>query len=56
MPIEITNKTNVEEVKAFFYNAGAVEVFEKEVETGWWLGRYDKDTMPFEKKEQTVTA
>jgi hypothetical protein len=55
MPIEITDKTNVEEVKAFFQSAGAVEVFEKEAETGWWLGRYDKAKKAFE-KEEIVTA
>ncbi len=56
MPIEITEKTNAEEVKAFLQNAGAVEVFEKEMETGWWLGRYDKTKKAFEKEEEIVTA
>jgi hypothetical protein len=54
MPLEITSKTNVEEVKAFLKNAGAVEVFEKEAETGWWLGRYDKDKKLFEKEAATA--
>jgi hypothetical protein len=56
MPLEVTDKTNVEEVKAFLKNAGAVEVFEKEAETGWWIGRYDKDRKIFEKEEKTVIA
>jgi len=55
MPIEVTDKTNVEEVKTFLHNAGAVEVFEKNAETGWWLGNYAKDRKLFE-EETTVTA
>jgi hypothetical protein len=45
----------VEEVKTFLHNAGAVEVFEKNAETGWWLGNYAKDRKLFE-EETTVTA
>ena len=26
-----------------------LKTFIKEAETGWWLGRYDKDTKPFER-------
>jgi len=33
-----------------------VEVFEKESETGWWLGRYDKEQKLFESKDSTVIA
>jgi hypothetical protein len=54
MPLEVTSKTNIEEVKAFLKNAGAVEVFEKEAETGWWLGRYDKEKKLFEKEAATA--
>lgn len=56
MPIEITDKTNAEEVKTFLQSAGAVEVFEKEAETGWWFGRYDSNKKAFEKEEEIVTA
>lgn len=56
MPIEITDKTNAEEVKTFLQNAGAVEVFEKEMETGWWFGLYGKTKKTVEQEEEIVTA
>jgi len=55
MAIETTEKTNVEDLKAFLTNAGAKEVNVQVAEEGWWFGRYDKDEMPFENK-QTVAA
>ena len=48
MAIEITPKANEADVKSFLQNTGAKETFVKEVETGWWLGRYDRDRKPFE--------
>lgn len=56
MAIEVTDKTNVEEVKTFLQNAAAVEVFEKEAETGWWWGLYGKSKKTFEQEEEIVTA
>ncbi|MBN8836791.1 MAG: DUF3341 domain-containing protein [Sphingobacteriia bacterium] len=50
MPIECTSKTNIDDLQAFLKNAGAVEVNVQVAEDGWWLGRYDKDEMPFENK------
>jgi Protein of unknown function (DUF3341) len=49
MAIELTPKTNEADLTSFLQNAGAKETFIKEAETGWWLGRYDKDTKPFER-------
>ena len=43
MAIECTAKTNVEDLKGFLTNSGAVEVSVQEAEPGWWFGRYDKD-------------
>lgn len=51
MAIETTEKTNVEDLKAFLANAGAKEVNVQVAEEGWWFGRYDKDEMPFENKQ-----
>jgi hypothetical protein len=51
MALECTAKTNEQEAVAFLNSAGAKEVSVQYRETGWWLGRYDKDTMKFEKKE-----
>ena len=42
MAIECTEKTNDAEVQAFLQNAGAQEINVQQVETGWWIGTYDK--------------
>jgi hypothetical protein len=54
MALEVTGKTNEQEVIAFLNEAGAKDVSVQFRETGWWLGRYDKDTMRFEKKEEAA--
>jgi hypothetical protein len=54
MVIECTDKTNTSDLEAFLKNNGAVEVNTQIAEEGWWLGRYDKEEMPFETK--TVAA
>jgi len=51
MVIEATAKTNEAEVLAFLQTNGAVETNVQEAESGWWLGRYDRDTQPFEVRE-----
>jgi hypothetical protein len=51
MVIECTPKTNEAETMAFLQGIGAKEVNVQAAETGWWLGRYDKDKKPFEHKE-----
>jgi hypothetical protein len=51
MALECTEKTNEQEAIAFLNSAGAKEVVVQYKETGWWLGRYDKDTKRFEKRE-----
>ena len=58
MVIEATAKTNIDEVKGFLNGAGALEVKEEIAEDGWWIGRYDKDEMPFEnlRQDKMVTA
>lgn len=42
MAIECGSNANTEEIKNKMQGMGAVEVYEQEAETGWWLGRYDK--------------
>lgn len=56
MVIECTDKTNETEVSSFLQSLGAQEVNVQHAETGWWLGRYDKDTVPFEPQTETVSA
>lgn len=50
MVIECTAKSNENSVKAFLETAGAKDVHVQEAETGWWLGRYDRNKKPFEHK------
>ena len=54
MVIETTAKTNEAEALGFLQQLGAVETNVQEAETGWWLGRYDKDSLPFEVREANV--
>ena len=43
MAIECTEKTNDAEVEAFLQKAGAKEINIQHAETGWWIGRYDRE-------------
>jgi len=43
MAIECTAKTNEADVINFLENNGAIEINVQQAETGWWLGRYDKE-------------
>lgn len=50
MVIECTPKTNEAEVSGYLQSIGAIEINVQEAETGWWLGRYDRTSEPYEKK------
>jgi hypothetical protein len=54
MVLECTDKTNEGEAISFLQSIGARDVQVQYKETGWWLGRYDKDTKRFEKRTETV--
>ncbi len=54
MAVECTDKTNEQEAIAFLNSIGAKEVTVQYKETGWWLGRYDKETVRFTRKEEAV--
>jgi len=56
MALECTSKTDEAEAVKFLQSVGGQDVQVQYKETGWWLGRYDKDTMRFQKKEQTADA
>ena len=56
MALECTDTTNETEALGFLKSLGASEVQVQYKETGWWLGRYDKERKVFEKEEATVTA
>lgn len=55
MAIECTEKTNEAEVSQFLGNIGAKEVFTRSVETGWWIGRYDRDDRPVTRTVEVVS-
>ncbi|MBO9618013.1 MAG: DUF3341 domain-containing protein [Niabella sp.] len=54
MAVECTDKTNEAEAIAFLENAGAKDVQVQERETGWWFGRYDRESVVFGKKVAAV--
>jgi hypothetical protein len=56
MVIETTAKTNVDDLKGFLASAGSLETYEQVAESGWWLGRYDKDEIPFENSNKEVAV
>ncbi|PSL49550.1 quinol:cytochrome c oxidoreductase membrane protein [Chitinophaga niastensis] len=56
MVIELTEKTNAEEVKSFLASAGAHGINEQKAEAGWWFGRFDKDDEPYLRKVHTANA
>ncbi|TAH00893.1 MAG: DUF3341 domain-containing protein [Sphingobacteriales bacterium] len=59
MTIELTAKSNEVEIINFLNSVGAKEVHVQEAETGWWLGRYDNDSKPFDnmiREEHSATA
>ena len=54
MAIECGDRTNDAEAVSFLQSVGATDVSVQYKETGWWLGRYDKETVL--RKEETVTT
>lgn len=54
MVLECTSKTNEAEAISFMQSMGAKDVKVEYKETGWWLGRYDRDTIRFQKKGEVV--
>jgi len=54
MVLETTAKTNEADVLSYLQKLGAVETNVQEAESGWWLGRYDKESRHLEKKTELV--
>jgi hypothetical protein len=54
MALECTDKTNDSELRNFLQSLGAKDVQVVYKETGWWLGRYDKERKFFEKREEAL--
>ena len=54
MVIECTPKSDEAEISGFFKSLGATDINTQVAETGWWLGRYDRDQKLY--SEETVSA
>ncbi len=54
MVIECTDKTDESEVISFLQGMGAQNVKAEYKETGWWIGRYDKQQKLYESKVEAV--
>lgn len=54
MVIEVTPKNDASEISGFMNSLGATEVNTQIAETGWWLGRYDKEQKLY--ADETVSA
>ena len=50
MVIECNANTNEAEVISYLQSVGATDVATTYKETGWWIGRYDKETRVFNKQ------
>jgi hypothetical protein len=50
MAIECNDKTSEGDVTQFLQSVGGAEVRTQYKETGWWLGRYDRETVVFDKQ------
>jgi hypothetical protein len=55
MAIECTEKTNEAEVQQFLASVGAAEISTQYRETGWWMGRYDKETKLYSEKAEAIS-
>lgn len=54
MVIEVTPKSDATEISGFLNSLGAAEINTQIAETGWWLGRYDKEQKLYQ--DETVSA
>lgn len=55
MAIECTDKTNEADVHQFLASVGAAEISTQYRETGWWMGRYDKETKLYSEKAEAIS-
>src|SRR6201991_4125830 len=50
MVIECTDKSDEGDITNFLQSVGATGINTQVAETGWWLGTYDKEKLPFDQK------
>jgi hypothetical protein len=51
MVIECTEKTNEAELQSFLEKSGAQEINVQVAETGWWIGRYDREQVLYREEK-----
>lgn len=56
MAVEVTGKSGAADIKNFLASVGAQEINEQTAESGWWLGRYDKEDRLFDEQPAPVNA
>lgn len=56
MVLECTSRTNEDEALSLLTTLGATEVHIQHAETGWWLGRYDKEQKLINPRRESVTV
>jgi hypothetical protein len=56
MVLESTSRTNEDEAMNFLNTLGAKEVHVQHAETGWWLGRYDREQKLINPRRESVTV
>lgn len=56
MVIEATAKTDTDEVHRFLEANGAHDINVQVAETGWWLGRYDRESVLYEREKKGMPA
>ncbi len=54
MAVEISEEASENEAISFLQDIGGAEVSIQYRETGWWIGRYDQETVKFNKKVEAT--
>lgn len=54
MVLELTNRSNEQEIKDFLQQNGAIEINTQVAEAGWWFGRYDREQKLYREEEAVV--
>lgn len=56
MAIELTSRSNENDVANYLQSVGAKDINIQNAETGWWLGTYDKEQKLFQSRTGEITA
>lgn len=56
MVIELMEKSNEDEIKAFLQDNGAIDINTQVAEEGWWFGRYDQEQKLYRTEEPVIES